>query len=67
MKRTCNRCVALENLQCRLGYPMKRIPSRSYSGDIIFLPSPIVECPKPLTYDAYHHAEKYKVPDKGRI
>ena len=62
MKKSCKRCVALENQKCRLGYPTETL----YKAFSFIHPNPItiplVECPKPLKYDDYHHGKRYKKP-----
>ena len=60
MKKSCKKCVALEGLKCRLGYPIHLIPNPDYCNTIKFVPAPQVECPKPLIYDDYHHGKRYK-------
>ncbi len=57
MKKTCNRCRALEHLsgwidvKCHFGYPI--------SKDSI-IPKPLIECPKPLTNKEWLSCDYYK-------
>ena len=59
MKKSCKRCVALEGLTCRLGYPIKIIMEKNHQNMVVYTPAPQVDCPKPLIYDDYHHGKKY--------
>lgn len=59
MKKSCKRCVALESGTCRLGYPIYFKPTYPHPGQPHHIPAPRVECPKPLTYDDYHHGKRY--------
>ena len=54
MKKSCDGCKALSihypDMFCKLGFKVERI---IYEKEVIRL-IPLVQCPKPLTYDKYY-------------
>ncbi|MDT8284909.1 MAG: hypothetical protein RQ767_05235 [Thermovirgaceae bacterium] len=62
-KRTCVGCRAYERdydqsrMRCGLGYGTE-IRRHKAQKHLLFLP-PIEPCPKPLTFDDLHYAEKW--------
>ena len=56
MKKTCYDCRALDwsgtggTMMCHLGFKQKRVSTR---GPITETPTPMEECPKPRTYEAF--------------